>query len=186
MGFMFSFFTRLSAEHIRLDELDFCSHKTFRTYVDKLCARADSGWRCVKLPVEVPGFPHLHLPPAELVYRDVNKMLCNFMRKFAKVEEFCWRWAAAEEKNADGETLIEHPCTAAWWREQAAAVGALGGSLLALQVYSDDTLLNKKGSRSAYPLYCVPVNGSFDLYRLLFPVSVVAYLPVMSCPVAGA
>jgi hypothetical protein len=53
------------------------------------------------------------------------------------------------------------------------------------QLYSDDTLLTQKGGRSAYPLYAVPVNGSFELYKLLFPVSVVAYLPVMECPLKG-
>jgi hypothetical protein len=185
MDFMFGFFTRLAKDEIRMDELDFCSHKTFRAYVDKLCGQAGSGWRRVKLPVEVPGFPHLLLPPVELVYRDVVGMLRGFLRTFAKVEEFCWRWAAAEEETAEGEATIEHPCTAAWWREQAEAVGRLGGSLLALQIYSDDTTLNAKGSRSAYPLYCLPVNGSFDLYKLLFPVSVVAYLPVLTCPLSG-
>jgi hypothetical protein len=52
-------------------------------------------------------------------------------------------------------------------------------------MYSDDTTLTQKGSRSAYPLYVLPLNGSFDLYKLLFPVSVVAYLPVMECPLKG-
>jgi hypothetical protein len=185
MDFMFGFFTRMAEDDLCMKDLHFCSHKTFRAHVDKLCGQAGSGWRRVKLPVEVPGFPHLQLPAVELVYRDAVQMLRGFLRAFAKAEEFCWRWAAVEEKTAAGERTIEHPCTAAWWREQAEAVGRLGGSLVGMQIYSDDTTLNAKGSRSAYPLYALPLNGSFDLYKLLFPVSVVAYLPVLSCPLRG-
>jgi hypothetical protein len=185
MDFMFGFFTRMAEDDLSMKDLHFCSHKTFRAHVDKLCGQAGSGWRRVKLPVEVPGFPHLQLPAVELVYRDAVQMLRGFLRAFAKAEEFCWRWAAVEEKTAAGERTIEHPCTAAWWREQAEAVGRLGGSLVGMQIYSDDTTLNAKGSRSAYPLYALPLNGSFDLYKLLFPVSVVAYLPVLSCPLRG-
>ena len=185
MDFMFGFFTRMAEDDLCMKDLHFCSHKTFRAHVDKLCGQAGSGWRRVKLPVEVPGFPHLQLPDVELVYRDAVQMLRGFLRAFAKAEEFCWRWAAVEEKTAAGERTIEHPCTAAWWREQAEAVGRLGGSLLAMQIYSDDTTLNAMGSRSAYPVYALPLNGSFDLYKLLFPVSVLAYLPVLSCPLRG-
>ena len=235
-------FTRLAKDDLAINDLDYCSHKTFRKYVDELCSRADSGWTRVTIPVKVVGFPKLEargcaaaatpppqhpttaapaaspLPPftksaqplrlaqgaacvaaladapppvpqvasVELVYRDVKKMLRGFIRKFAKLEEYCWRWAYTREADtAGGEEVIEHPASAAWWKEQAQKVAELGGSLLALQLYSDDTTLNNKRSRSAYPLYCVPINGSFDLYKLLFPVSVVAYMPVLKCPNKG-
>lgn len=123
----------------------------------------------------------------QLVYRDPVRMLKGFIQKFAKVEEFCWRWASTPEPpTANGEEVIEHPSSALWWKEQAAAAERMGGSLLALQLYSDDTTLNNKRSRSAYPVYCVPVNGAYDLYKLLFPTSVVAYMPVLTCPLKGA
>ena len=126
----------------------------------------------------------LQVPPVELVYRDPVRMLRGFIRTFAKMEEYCWRWAyTPEPRTGDGEEVIEHPASARWWKEQAKAVEALGGSLLALQFYSDDTTLNNKRSRSAYPMYVNVVNGSYDLYKLLFPVSVVAYMPVLSCQV---
>jgi hypothetical protein len=130
---MMGFFTRLAKDNISPADLQFTSHRTFRAHVDKLCASKDSGWRKVKIPVDVPGFPHLKVPAVEVVYRDVVTMLRGFMRAFAKMEQFCWRWAAETDSNAAKETLIEHPCTGAWWREQAAAVAQLGGSLLALQ-----------------------------------------------------
>ena len=66
------------------------------------------------------------------------------------------------------------------------AVESMGGSLLGLQLYSDDTTLNNKRSPSAYPVYCVPMNGAYDLYKLLFPASIVAYMPVLTCPLKGA
>ena len=59
MDFMFSFFTRLAGDALSMSDLDFCSQSTFRTYVDKMCSHADSGWRRVSLPVKVEGFPHL-------------------------------------------------------------------------------------------------------------------------------
>jgi hypothetical protein len=226
---MFSFFKRLGSSGLGIGDLDYCSHKTFRSYVDKLCSKADSGWKRVTVPVTVDGFPDLQaspshaggrspaatalmscrahcnhcgavapssqqrpheppqIPPVELVYRDVLKMLRDFVNKFAKMEEYCWRWSfTAEQKTGGGEAVVEHPASAEWWREQAQIIEQMGGSLLALQLYSDDTTLNNKRSRSAYPLYAVPVNGSFELYKLLYPISVVAYMPVLKCPHKGA
>ncbi len=127
------------------------------------------------------------IDPVQLVYRDPVRMLRKFIKQFAQMEKFCWRWAyTPEPRTASGEEVIEHPASAAWWREQAKAVESLSGSLLSLQLYSDDTTLNNKRSRSAYPVYCVPMNGAYDLYKLLFPVSVVAYMPVLTCPLKGA
>lgn len=143
---------------------------------------------CSQCPVScfLPSYSG-QIPDVELVYRDPVRMLCGFIRTFATMEEYCWRWAyTPEPKTSDGEEVTEHPASARWWKEQAKAVKALGGCLLALQLYSDDTTLNNKRSRSAYPMYCVPVNGSYDLYKLLFPVSVVAYMPVLKCPLKGA
>jgi hypothetical protein len=131
--------------------------------------------------------PATQLEPVELVYRDVVKMLKGFIAKFAGLREFAWRWSFTPEAcTSDGEPVIEHPASAAWWCEQAHTVEELFGWLLGLQIYSDETTLNNKRSRSAYPLYVVPMNGSFDLYRLLFPASVVAYMPVMTTSNAGA
>ena len=139
------------------------------------------------LTLVAPTATAAQLPDVELVYRDVVAMLRAFVKQFAKLEQFCWRWSyTPEPPTARGEAVVEHPASAAWWREQAAIIEGMGGSLLALQLYSDDTTLNKKRSRSAYPMYVVPLNGTFDLYTLLFPTSVVAYMPVLSCPLAGA
>jgi hypothetical protein len=66
-------------------------------------------------------------------------MLRKFIKQFAQMEKFCWRWAyTPEPRTASGEEVIEHPASAAWWREQAKAVESLSGSLLSLQLYSDD------------------------------------------------
>lgn len=130
--------------------------------------------------------PCAKIPDVQLVYRDPVQMLTTLITQFAKMEQFCWRWAyTPEAATADGEKVTEHPASAGWWREQAEFASKNLGSLLALQLYSDDTTLNNKRSRSAYPLYCVPVNGSFDLYKLLFPACVVAYMPVLTCPFKG-
>ena len=121
------------------------------------------------------------------MYRDVVKMLKGFIAKFAGLQEYAWRWRFTPEAcTSDGDPVIEHPASAAWWREQAQTVEDLCGWLLGLQFYSDETTLNNKRSRSAYPMYVVPLNGSFDLYRLLFPASVVAYLPVLHTNLSGA
>ena len=135
-----------------------------------------------------PQAPRLaQIDPVQLVYRDPVRMLRKLIKQFAQMEKFCWRWAyTPEPRTADGEEVIEHPASAAWWKEQAQAVEKMGGSLLALQLYSDDTTLNNKRSRSAYPVYCVPMNGAYDLYKLLFPASIVAYMPVLTCPLKGA
>jgi hypothetical protein len=126
------------------------------------------------------------IEPVQLVYRDPVRMLQKLIKQFAQIEKFCWRWAyTPEPRTADDEEVIEHPASAAWWNEQALAVKSMGGSLLGLQLYSDDTTLNNKRSRSAYPVYIVPLNGSYDLYKLLFPASVVAYFPVLTCPLKG-
>ena len=56
---MFSFFGRLANENLHVTDLQFSTPDAFRSFADKLCSRADSGWQRVKLPVEVEGFPNL-------------------------------------------------------------------------------------------------------------------------------
>lgn len=59
MDFMFNFFTRMSANQLSVADLNYSSSSTFRTYVDDLCSRENSGWKKVVIPVEVEGFRHL-------------------------------------------------------------------------------------------------------------------------------
>ena len=56
---MFGFFGRLANESLHVTDLHFCSPDAFRSFADKLCARADSGWKRVTLPVKVEGFREL-------------------------------------------------------------------------------------------------------------------------------
>ena len=52
------------------------------------------------------------------------------------------------------DARVNHPCSAAWWKEQAAlAQSSLNARLLALQFCSDKTLLNKDPSTDTVQTY---------------------------------
>ena len=126
---------------------------------------------------DVPGWDG-DLPAAVLEYKPALSFALALVSRFA-APQYGRRWCPTEEELTwEKEARVEHPSSAALWREQAAAVSRLGGVMLALQVYSDSTnLTERSGGRSCYPAYLTSVNVNYATYQSWLKKHAFAFYP---------
>lgn len=163
-----------------LDSLEYSTLNEYKAYVKKCLDESDDGWRKIDITVPAgtyPGQDSDYTQPFH--YRDPVDWLCM---AWGSASPDCFTLDADCAYNEQGERIYNEPHQCDTWinmqNELRAHVNA-NGVIAALQLYSDKTLINRKGL-SAHPIRAALLNIHHS--KRIRDLQNVGYFPSLSKP----